>query len=296
MKFGNLGKRLLFVAWAIPPGWWAINSTLSMTPRSFAVIHPGQLVVVVLAFLSCYEYLRMLRPSYTRNGFWLSYLWLAFMFGCSLTNHPIPHNGGVYLLVLLVAFEAIIWGAPRRRRRWARASLLFCGSFFLYLSAEAVMHFYNPPFSLLFKTFPTPMLSQLGIALVILTVAMCDSVAYFTGCICGKHHFSSISPKKTIEGSIGGFVGAVVTCSVGWWFLAAPQYPRPLGIALGVLIGIFAQAGDLFVSLMKRYFQVKDSSDLIPGHGGILDRFGSLFFAAPAVTLFAALAAMLFQK
>jgi phosphatidate cytidylyltransferase len=130
------------------------------------------------------------------------------------------------------------------------------------------------------------MISQLGICLIILAVCMCDSFAYFVGSSLGKHRFSIISPHKTIEGAVGGFIAAVVTASIGWWFLANPALPRGLGILLGVLIGIFAQIGDLFVSLMKRYFRVKDSSNLIPGHGGILDRFGSLFFTAPAISIF----------
>ena len=59
-----------------------------------------------------------------------------------------------------------------------------------------------------------------------------------------------------------------------------------MGLIMGLLIGVSAQAGDLLVSLIKRYFKVKNASELIPGHGGILDRFGSVFFTAPTLGLF----------
>jgi phosphatidate cytidylyltransferase len=155
------------------------------------------------------------------------------------------------------------------------------------MCAISLLNFYHEPFQHMFRAPAVhPMLSQLGLCLLIFTVAMCDSVAYFVGCAWGKHHFSTISPNKTIEGAAGGFAAAVVIGAAGWWFLADGALPRSLGILFGVLIGIFAQVGDLFVSLMKRYFQVKDSSRLIPGHGGVLDRFGSLFFTAPAIALF----------
>jgi phosphatidate cytidylyltransferase len=130
------------------------------------------------------------------------------------------------------------------------------------------------------------MLSQLGIIMMLAATFLCDSAAYFVGSLWGRHHYSSISPNKTIEGSIGGLVAAVLTCSVGWYFLAAPAYPLGLGVVMGLLVGLFAQGGDLLVSLMKRYFRVKDASDLIPGHGGVLDRFGSLFFVAPILSLY----------
>jgi phosphatidate cytidylyltransferase len=102
----------------------------------------------------------------------------------------------------------------------------------------------------------------------------------------GKHHFSTISPKKTIEGSIAGLLAAVLVSSIGWYFLANPVYPRWLGLFMGIIIGVFAQVGDLLVSLIKRYFRVKDASTIIPGHGGILDRFDSVFFTAPVLWLF----------
>jgi phosphatidate cytidylyltransferase len=286
MKFSNLGKRMLFVVWAVPLGWWLINSTLSLKHHGVGILYPGQVAVMAFAFLACYEYTRMLATLYSKNGFWLSYLWLAMQFTLHMTDHQLPHSLGIYLLLMIVAIEAFIWGPPKRQRRWVRASLLFSGTVFLYVAPIALVNFYYPPFHSQFKTFAQPMLSQLGIALVVFAVAMCDSVAYFTGSLWGKHHFSTISPNKTIEGAIGGFMGALIACAVGWWFLADPHYPRLLGVLLGILIGVFAQIGDLLVSLMKRYFQVKDSSDIIPGHGGILDRFGSLLFTAPAISLF----------
>jgi phosphatidate cytidylyltransferase len=126
----------------------------------------------------------------------------------------------------------------------------------------------------------------MGVVTVVLSTFICDSMAYFTGCLWGKHHFSTISPNKTIEGSFGGFAGAALACILCWEFLKNPAYSAIIGVLMGILIGVSAQAGDLLISLIKRHFQVKDASDLIPGHGGILDRFGSLFFTAPVIGLF----------
>jgi len=291
MTFPNIGKRLLFVIPAIPIAWWVINaSPFSIAPAWLAVIRPirpGHILIIVLSFLACWEYIGMLRILYPRNGFWISYIWLALHFVLYFFDIQPPHYAAFWVLLLLVAVEAFGWGRFKKTRRWMRASLLFIGVAIIYMCAAALLNFYNEAFQKLFpRIFEAPMLSQLGICLVILAVCMCDSGAYFIGCSFGKRRFSIISPRKTIEGAIGGFVAAVLTASVGWLFLADPRLPKGLGILLGVLIGIFAQIGDLFVSLMKRYFRVKDSSHLIPGHGGILDRFGSLFFTAPAISIF----------
>jgi phosphatidate cytidylyltransferase len=287
MAFSNLAKRLFFAAWAAPVGWWMINSTISVLPKPMPFVYPGQVFQILIIFMACFEYKRMLQAFYPKNGFWVSYLWLLLQVFFYFDNTNLPSNLGIYILLMLVALEAFVWGKYNQQKRWVRASLLFSGTAFLYIAMISMLNFYRDPFQLLFLKFPNPMLSQLGIVIVLGAVFMCDTGAYIVGSLWGKTHFSSISPKKTIEGSIGGFGAAVLVAAIGWYFLGNPAYPKWVGLILGVLIGIFAQIGDLLVSLMKRYFRVKDASDLIPGHGGILDRFDSVFFAVPVVSLFA---------
>jgi phosphatidate cytidylyltransferase len=97
----------------------------------------------------------------------------------------------------------------------------------------------------------------------------------------GRHPLApAISPKKTIEGAVGGFVfGALVLAGVGQWWL--PAVPIAGRVLIGAAIVVAGIAGDLFESMLKRSAGVKDSSALIPGHGGILDRIDALLFAAP---------------
>jgi len=111
----------------------------------------------------------------------------------------------------------------------------------------------------------------------------CDTGAYVFGRIMGRvRPWTTISPRKSLEGAAGGFVCAIAAAFVARaWF--AP-YLRPFDCAaLGALVGVFAQVGDFVESLLKRDARHDDSSDLIPGHGGVLDRFDSLYFAAPIV-------------
>jgi phosphatidate cytidylyltransferase len=117
-------------------------------------------------------------------------------------------------------------------------------------------------------------------------IIVSDSAQYYTGRALGRHPLApAISPKKTIEGALGGLVfGTAATVAGGTWiFPAAP--PLLLGV-LGATIVALGIAGDLFESLLKRSAGVKDSSALIPGHGGVLDRIDSLLFAAPVYYVF----------
>jgi phosphatidate cytidylyltransferase len=109
-----------------------------------------------------------------------------------------------------------------------------------------------------------------------------DSGAYFTGRFFGRHPlFPNLSPKKTVEGGIGGLLLTIL--AVGYftyWFLGF----APIEAALwGVAISVLSQAGDLFESILKRILDLKDLGRALPGHGGILDRIDSLLFTAPAV-------------
>jgi phosphatidate cytidylyltransferase len=132
---------------------------------------------------------------------------------------------------------------------------------------------------------------QLGAArgwilLVILLVWFFDTGAYLLGTALGKRKFlSHISPSKSYWGVFGGLAASTAVAVAGMWALGQPPV---LGLLLGPLVGIAAQAGDLAESMLKRAAAAKDSSDLIPGHGGILDRVDSFIFAAPAVAAYVA--------
>lgn len=117
-------------------------------------------------------------------------------------------------------------------------------------------------------------------------VWMCDSAAYFTGLAFGKHKlFPRVSPKKTWEGAIGGGLAAIVIV-IGLFSWLMPTVSTIHATVIGAIIAVFGPIGDLAESWLKRDAVVKDSSHIIPGHGGILDRFDSMLFVAPLVTIY----------
>ena len=141
-----------------------------------------------------------------------------------------------------------------------------------------------------FSVFPIILSADYGkylIVLPFLTAWSCDTFAYFTGMAMGKHKLiPHISAKKTIEGSIGGILGCALSLA-GYGLVlqfAFDLTPNYLGLVILGLVGsVISQIGDLSMSLIKRENHIKDYGKIMPGHGGILDRFDSVLFVLPVV-------------
>ena len=124
-----------------------------------------------------------------------------------------------------------------------------------------------------------------GAVLILLGIWANDVMAYFFGRWFGRWRpFPGISPGKTEAGFVGGLLSALLVVGVGAHIFGL--FNASQSLALGLLIGVGAPLGDLVESMIKRTMDVKDTSELIPGHGGVLDRFDSLFFVFPLVYLF----------
>lgn len=118
--------------------------------------------------------------------------------------------------------------------------------------------------------------------LVLIAAFGSDIMAYFTGYAIGKHKLApNLSPKKTIEGSVGGALGATIFCGLFGYFVMPDLFHQC--IIMGLVGGIVSQCGDLTASAFKRKMGIKDYGHLIPGHGGIMDRFDSVIFVAPFI-------------
>lgn len=122
--------------------------------------------------------------------------------------------------------------------------------------------------------------------MLIIVTWVCDTAAYIFGSYFGRHKLMlQVSPNKSVEGTIAGFLFAILAAYACFlWFI---DHLSSLDcIAIGAIAGSFGQYGDLFESMMKRDADVKDTSNLLPGHGGIMDRFDSLMISAPLMYLY----------
>lgn len=127
------------------------------------------------------------------------------------------------------------------------------------------------------------------IFLVLFTAWGTDSFAYLVGKKFGKHKFSSVSPNKSIEGCIAGTLSSLILCMLLAFVMQSRENLEISYLAFGmagVILSLIGQLGDFSASVIKRSFGIKDFSDLIPGHGGIIDRIDSIIFIAPFANLF----------
>jgi phosphatidate cytidylyltransferase len=128
-----------------------------------------------------------------------------------------------------------------------------------------------------------------GVVLLCLGLSwFADTCAYFAGRFLGKHKlYEAVSPKKTLEGALGGLVGSVAFALLAsFWFLRG-SLPVVHAVPLALVAGVLGQAGDLAESVLKRSTGIKDSGGIVPGHGGVLDRVDALLLTSVVVFLYA---------
>lgn len=229
---------------------------------------PLKLFTIALSICGLYEFYNALKTKEIKSIPIISYILLFIYY---VINNDFEKM--MYILVIVMVIALII-PIIDLKYSFIDVSVTFLG--FIYVV-------------ILFSFIPLVNSKLYGSYLVWLIFIgswLSDTVAYYFGKFFGKHKLCpKVSPKKTIEGSIGGFLGATLGC--GLFGIIVNAYTPAVNVIhfflIGALCGIMGQFGDLVASSIKRYVGLKDYSNLIPGHGGILDRFDSILFNAVVV-------------
>lgn len=234
----------------------------------------GNLLLVVLTVVSIIglsELYKVMGMEKKAPGM-VGYLATIMYYGLLFTNHE-EYTTCLSILFLVITMGVYVFSFPSYRSE--HITLTFFGFFYVAMMLSYV--------------YQTRELSQGGVIvwLIFLSSWGCDTCAYCAGMLLGKHKMApKLSPKKSVEGGIGGIVGAgllgviftvAMNAAVG-----AGANPAVYGLICAVG-GAISQIGDLAASAIKRNHDIKDYGKLIPGHGGILDRFDSVIFTAPII-------------
>lgn len=210
----------------------------------------------------------------------------AFILGFreSLTLYKIDTNLWLYALALGAWILAFFSARPVEAALIACVILASVVAYKQNLSPKSILPFLYPtlPFLALYSVYVD--FGVLRVVWLILIVALCDIGAYFGGRIFGKTPFSPTSPKKTLEGVIIGLAVAVVVGSIAGILMLNTHFL--LAIVLSLFVAVCGVFGDLYESYLKRRAEVKDSGSILPGHGGILDRFDAVLFGAVGMHFF----------
>ncbi len=265
----------------------AISATLFVPPLLVVVALGGiwiAALVAVLAGLAGHEIFRLLRAAGYPSLQWLG-IALAVAVAVAATALPGIADAASILAAIGIVLAAVgaFWRPDPRDGLATWLTTVFGALYVAQIGFLVQLGRLAPP---------TPANAPLGgldgergwILLLILTVWAFDTGAYLVGRRFGRRRFlEHISPSKTYAGLVGGLVACTIVAMAG---LAVLGRAPALGVVFGPLVGLVAQAGDLAESMIKRAAGAKDSSGLIPGHGGVLDRIDSFLFAAPAAVLY----------
>jgi phosphatidate cytidylyltransferase len=216
---------------------------------------------------------------------------LSFLFGAYAAPAPATDRGSGAILTTFVLAGLVCEMARKERAPVKDLGATFLGALYggwlfryLILLRTQGAALLAPVGGRLTVPLPGP-LADMGawvVLLVVFSTWACDTGAFFVGRAFGRHKLApAISPGKNVEGAAGGLVFAVIV-ALGLGTLLLRLAPGLAGV-LGLMVGVLAPVGDLCESALKRELGVKDFGGLLPGHGGVLDRFDSLLFTAPVV-------------
>ncbi len=231
-----------------------------------------------IVLVSCYEFFMLSSRKEAKANFWIG-LPAVFLF---LINQYTPFIDTYTLLILLVALILVIELFRNKGSEIFNLGTTFLGLLYIGLLGSSVIgirEFY-PRVDELYQRGGYIIISLFA------SIWVCDSAAYYGGTALGRHKlFPRVSPKKSWEGALFGFVFALFTMAAAKFLVLEFLSWRTI-IVFGLITGIIGQIGDLTESLLKRDAGVKDSSALVPGHGGVFDRFDSLFLSAPLILVY----------
>lgn len=196
-------------------------------------------------------------------------------------NISLPVSGAGFALLLIDIFQ-------KTAVKLKAFGMAIGGMIYISLSWGLMMDLYNFHDIKLYDTYYVINASFIPV-IIIASIWMNDTMAYLIGSMIGRTHFSKISPKKTLEGTIGGIILCILFMAFIFLRIFFSFHDKTISIGVGVIafiVAITGTIGDLFESKIKRTAGVKDSGNMMPGHGGFLDRFDSLLFATPFVWLF----------
>lgn len=231
--------------------------------------------IALIASLALYEFLILGRRKGYAVPIVLSILVMLFIV-LAFVLEPISVEMGVFLTLLIIP----AWYVFRRGTlddALQSSAIAIMATLYVGMLGGSLIRLRND--------FPNEIGPKL-VFFLLLVVWLGDAGAYYVGKQFGRHKLAPrISPKKTIEGGIGGIVVAIITAVV-IHFTFFPQFPLVHAIIAGAVLSIAGVIGDLAESMWKRSAAVKDSGTLIPGHGGFLDRFDSIFYTAPILYVY----------
>jgi len=264
-----LGKRILTAFLGIPIAVYVIN----YGDWLFAT------AVFVLTLLAWHEFYIMLQNKNINVFYRLGILMNIFILGCAWLGNSQEVVILIFVSTLLVLLKIVTSGT---KFTVVDAACSLLGISYIGMSFAHLLLLRCTDSSLYLVTCWGEL--SAGAAYVWLAFVgtwASDTFAFFIGSYWGRHKLCpTISPNKTIEGALGGMLGSIIGIVIlGILF----KLPVSHSVIMGILVGVVAPVGDLIESAMKRFAGVKDSGRILPGHGGILDRFDSIMFTVPAI-------------